>query len=78
MVGELTIEEDQMSQLMSFFQSEFGRRVGTWLLVCLGGAAQGGVLPLDYAIPFLGLTTGQLLTMLGVGVAATAGSSSRR
>jgi len=67
-----------MSQLLSFFQSEFGRRVGTWALVALGGAAQGGLIPLDYAIPILGLTTGQLLTMLGVGVAATAGSSSRR
>ena len=67
-----------MQAILSFFQSEFGRRVGTWLLVCLGGAAQGGVLPLDYAIPVIGLTTGQLLTMLGVGVAATAGSSSRK
>jgi len=67
-----------MQAILNFFQSEFGRRVGTWLLVCLGGAAQGGVLPIDYAIPILGITTGKLLTMLGIGVAATAGSSSRK
>jgi len=67
-----------MQALLNFFQSEFGRRVGTWALVALGQAAQSGIIPLDYAIPFLGFTTGQLLTMLGIGVAATAGSSSRR
>ena len=67
-----------MQALLNFFQSEFGRRVGTWALVALGAAAQGGVLPLDYAIPILGITTGKLLTMLGIGVAATAGSSSRK
>jgi hypothetical protein len=67
-----------MQAILSFFQSEMGRRVGTWLLVALGAAAQGGVLPLDYAIPVIGITTGKLLTMLGIGVAATAGSSSRK
>jgi hypothetical protein len=67
-----------MQALVEFFQSEFGRRVGTWLLVVLGGAAQGGIIPLDYAIPVLGITTGKLLTMLGIGVAATAGSSTRK
>jgi len=67
-----------MQTILSFFQSEMGRRVGTWLLVCLGGATQGGILPLDYAIPFIGLTTGQVLLMLGVSVGATSGSSSRK
>jgi hypothetical protein len=67
-----------MQSVIVFFQSEMGRRVLAWLLVCLSGAAKGGLLPLDYAIPLIGLTTGQLLLMLGVGVATTAGSASRQ
>ena len=67
-----------MQAILSFFQSEMGRRVGAWLLVCLSGAAQGGIIPLDYAIPLIGLTTGQALLMAGVAVGATSGSSSRK
>ena len=67
-----------MNSVIAFFQSEQGRRLGTWLLVCLGALANGGVVPLDYGIPVLGITTGQLFTILGIGVAATAGSSTRK
>ena len=67
-----------MDKIIAFFQSEMGRRIGTWLLVCLSGAATGGVLPLDYAIPMIGLTTGQVFGMLGIGIASTSGSSSRK
>jgi hypothetical protein len=69
--------EAVMAPIIAFFQSEMGRRILAWILVCLGGAANGGILPLDYAIPVIGLTTGQLFTMLGIGVATTSGSSSR-
>jgi len=67
-----------MQKLIDFFQSEMGRRITAWILVCLSGAAKGGLLPLDYAIPVIGLTTGQVLLMAGVGVGATSGSSSRK
>ena len=67
-----------MPEIVDFFKSEFGRRLTTWLLVALGAAANAGIIPLDYGIPILGITTGQLFTLLGIGVAATAGSSSRK
>ena len=67
-----------MPEIVDFFKSEFGRRLTTWLLVTLGAAVTGGIIPLDYGIPILGITTGQLFTTLGIGVAATAGSSSRK
>jgi len=64
--------------IIDFFRSEMGRRVTAWILVCLSGAAKGGLLPLDYAIPIVGLTTGHVLLMLGVGVGSTSGSSTRQ
>ena len=67
-----------MDKIIAFFQSEMGRRITAWVCTALAAAAQGGVLPLDYAIPGLGITTGQLLMFLGIGVATTAGSSARK
>jgi len=67
-----------MQTVIAFLQSEMGRRILAWMCAALAAAAQGGVLPLDYAIPGLGITTGQLLTFLGIGAAATAGSASRK
>jgi hypothetical protein len=48
------------------------------MLGALSLAAKGGLLPLDYAIPGFGLTTGEILMYLGLGVATTAGSASRK
>ena len=67
-----------MDKVIAFFQSEMGRRITAWICVAISAAAQGGVIPLDYAIPGLGITTAQLLMFLGIGTAATAGSSSRK
>lgn len=67
-----------MRSVLGFFQSEMGRRVGAWMLGALSLAAKGGLLPLDYAIPGFGLTTGEILMYLGLGVATTAGSASRK
>ena len=67
-----------MDKIIGFFQSEFGRRLSAWALGALSLATQGGLVPLDYAIPFLGITTGQLFMFLGLGVASTSGSSARK
>lgn len=66
-----------MDKVVAWFKSETGRRVVAIGSVVLSALAQSGQLPLDYAIPWLGLTTGQVLGYLGVGVAATSGSSTR-
>jgi hypothetical protein len=65
-----------MNAVMQWFQSEMGRRVLVWASGALSLAVQGGILPLDYPIGPWSL--GQLLQFLGIGVAATAGSSTRR
>jgi hypothetical protein len=52
-----------------------GRRVLVWGSGALALAVQGGILPLDYPIGPWSL--GQLLQFLGIGVAATSGSSTR-
>jgi hypothetical protein len=67
-----------MDKLLGFFSSELGRRLIAIGSVILSALAQSGHLPLDYAIPHLGLTTGQILGYLGIGVAATSGSNSRK
>lgn len=64
--------------LIEFTKSETGRRMWTWALGALGLAAQGGLLPIDMPIPVLNVSLGQLLMFLGVSVAATAGSQTRR
>lgn len=65
-----------MNAVIGWFSSETGRRVVVWASGALALAVQGGVLPLDLAIGPWSL--GQILTFLGIGVAATAGSSTRR
>jgi len=66
-----------MGKFTAFCHSELGRRLGAILLVVLGALVQNGTIPLDYVIPGTVATTGQLLGILGVGVAATSGSASR-
>lgn len=65
-----------MNAFIAWFSSEMGRRVLVWGSGALALAVQGGILPLDYPIGPWSL--GQLLQFLGIGVAATAGSSSRK
>jgi len=65
-------------RLLAFGRSEMGRRVGAGLLAAAGGAIQGGKVPLDFAVPLTGLSLGEILPLIGVAVAATAGSSTRK
>jgi hypothetical protein len=67
-----------MEKIQACIQSENGRRMITVALIVLSALAQGGVIPIDYAIPGFGLTTGELLGYAGVATAATAGSSTRK
>lgn len=67
-----------MNSLIAFLQSEMGRRVVTWASLSFSAALQGGLIPLDAAVPILHISVAQLLAFLGVGVAATAGSSTRK
>jgi hypothetical protein len=65
-----------MNAVMQWTQSEMGRRMIVWASGALSLAVQGGLIPLDYAIgPW---SVGQLLAFFGLGVAATAGSTTRR
>ena len=67
-----------MDKIIAWFKSETGRRYTAFGLVMLSQAAGAGIIPLDYAIPFTGMTTGQVLLMLGIGTAATSGSATRK
>jgi hypothetical protein len=67
-----------MGNLIAWGMSEQGRRIIAWALAAIGALVQGGVLPLDMAIPGLGLSLGKLLELLGIGVATVSGSQSRK
>lgn len=67
-----------MNAVVAWFQSEQGRRVTAWCLAALGALVQGGVIPLDMAIPGIGVSVGQVLPLLGITVAATSGSQTRK
>jgi len=66
-----------LKAIIAFFHAEMGRRALAIGTVVLSTAAARGMIPLDYAIPFTGMTTADVLMMLGIGVASTSGSSSR-
>lgn len=76
--GAAVTKETKMQQVIAFLQSEQGRRLVVWISTALGLLIQGGVIPLDYAIPGLGITTGQAFVATGLSVAATSGSSTRK
>jgi hypothetical protein len=67
-----------MNAILKWLTSEQGRRVGAWLLTAIGALIQGGAIPLDAAIPGLGISVGRLLPMLGIGLATVSGSNTRK
>lgn len=67
-----------MAQILAWLSSEQGRRITAWALAALGALIQGGVIPLDAAVPGLGISVGKLLEVFGIGVATVAGSQTRK
>lgn len=58
-----------MEKIIQFFQTQTGKNLLAWALAAFGMAVQGGLVPLDAAVPFLHISVGQLLTYLGLGAA---------
>jgi len=67
-----------MRKIIEFCTSEKGRRLLAIGFVILSKLVEGGVIPLDFAVPGLGITTGEMFLAMGIGVAATSGSASRK
>ncbi len=67
-----------MDKVIQWTQSEMGRRWIAWGSGALALMVQGGLIPLDAAVPVLNVSVGQLLMFFGIGVASTSGSQTRR
>lgn len=62
-----------MNSIIDFYNSPRGRWLTTVLLTVIGALAQSGAIPVDYAIPGLGMTVGQVLVYLGISQPAVPG-----
>lgn len=63
-----------MTSIIDFYNSPRGRWIVRVVQIVLGALAQGGVIPIDYAIPGIGLTVGQVLVFTGIGTPSAPGS----
>lgn len=55
-----------MGKVTDFLNSPTGRWLVRATSVVVGALAQGGLIPVDYAIPGIGITIGQALIWAGV------------
>jgi len=55
-----------LTKILDFYNSETGRRILKWVTTALGVLLLSGTIPLDTPVA-LGLSLGQILTILGLG-----------
>lgn len=48
--------------IVNFFNTPLGRTLGRAAVAFVGVLVQGNAIPLDYAVPGIGVTTGQIIT----------------
>lgn len=54
-----------------FYNSERGRKIVNWGVTAFGALTSAGLIPIDMPIPYLGLSLGTLITLLGLRLPST-------
>lgn len=54
-----------MQRIIDFYNSPTGRKIVNWGLMAFGLLLQGGLIPLDTAVPILHVSLGTLLALVG-------------